>query len=132
MDIKVGSGAFLPTLEAARELAQTMQQVGAELGLPIRCAFTRMDTPLGSAVGNWWEVLEAERALADYDAAPPDVRRLTEVLAAQMLLAAGVERSAEDATERVRQVWRNRTAWEQFHPLGAGTGRGLGRLALGI
>jgi pyrimidine-nucleoside phosphorylase len=117
MDIKVGSGAFLPTLEAARELAQTMQQVGAELGLPIRCAFTRMDTPLGSAVGNWWEVLEAERALADYDAAPPDVRRLTEVLAAQMLLAAGVERSAEDATERVRQVWRNRTAWEQFHRL---------------
>jgi pyrimidine-nucleoside phosphorylase len=117
MDIKVGSGAFLPTLDAAEELARTMHAVAASVGLPMRVVFSRMDTPLGYAVGNWWEVAEAERALRDYAAAPQDLRELTEQLAAAMLLLAHQARTHEEARDRVRAVWHSGAAWQRFHAL---------------
>ncbi len=115
LDIKVGSGAFLPTLEAAHELAQTMKAVATELGLQVRITFSRMDTPLGYAVGNWWEVLEAEQALRDYASTPSDVRELTEHLAAHMVLLAGRAGSYEHALQQIRSVWQSGAAWERFH-----------------
>ena len=63
LDVKVGEGAFMPDVARARELAAAMIELGTAAGLPTRCMLTRMDQPLGRAVGNALEVAEAVAAL---------------------------------------------------------------------
>jgi thymidine phosphorylase len=63
LDVKVGVGAFMPDLASARELADAMIALGAAAGLPTTCMLTRMDEPLGRAVGNAVEVAEAVETL---------------------------------------------------------------------
>jgi pyrimidine-nucleoside phosphorylase len=63
LDVKVGEGAFMPDVERARELAAAMIELGTAAGLPTTCMLTRMDEPLGRAVGNALEVAEAVAAL---------------------------------------------------------------------
>jgi pyrimidine-nucleoside phosphorylase len=59
LDVKVGSGAFMRTLDDARRLAETMIDLGQQAGREVVCLLTDMDQPLGAAVGNSLEVLEA-------------------------------------------------------------------------
>src|SRR6201997_556996 len=63
LDVKVGSGAFMPDLDSARTLAETMVQLGNGHGVRTRALLTTMDVPLGRAVGNAVEVQESVAAL---------------------------------------------------------------------
>ncbi|MBO0807915.1 MAG: thymidine phosphorylase, partial [Actinobacteria bacterium] len=88
LDVKVGSGAFMQAEAAARTLAETMVTLGAEHGVRASALLTRMDTPLGRAVGNAVEVEEAVAALAGKG--PPDLAEVVLALAREMLRLAGV------------------------------------------
>jgi thymidine phosphorylase len=88
LDVKVGSGAFMRREEDARLLAQTMVALGAEYGVRTTALLTRMDTPLGRAVGNAVEVEESAATLAGYG--PADLVEVVLALARQMLRLAGV------------------------------------------
>ena len=59
LDVKVGNGAFMKTLDDARRLADTMNALGREAGRDIVCLLTDMEQPLGDAVGNSLEIVEA-------------------------------------------------------------------------
>ncbi|HUB22238.1 MAG TPA: thymidine phosphorylase [Streptosporangiaceae bacterium] len=91
LDVKVGTGAFMKDRQRARELAQTMVALGQEHGVATRALLTRMDVPLGRAVGNAVEVEESVAALSGHG--PADLMEVTFALAAQMLSLAGL---AED------------------------------------
>jgi thymidine phosphorylase len=99
LDVKVGSGAFMPDIGQARLLAQTMVTLGEEHGVRTTALLTRMDTPLGRAVGNAVEVDEAVATLAG--AGPPDLAEVTLALAAEMLALAGLATGPADAAPRL-------------------------------
>ena len=88
LDVKVGSGAFMRDIAGARLLAQTMVTLGAEHGVRTTALLTRMDAPLGLAVGNAVEVEEAVAMLSG--GGPPDLAEVTLALADEMLALAGL------------------------------------------
>ncbi|CAN5726345.1 thymidine phosphorylase [soil metagenome] len=95
LDVKSGSGAFLPDLAAARELAETMVRLGEAHGVKTSALLTDMDTPLGRACGNALEVSEAVAALSGRG--PADLVDITLALADEMLALAGVTGDAKAA-----------------------------------
>jgi len=107
LDVKVGTGAFMKHLDAARELARTMVELGAAHRVRTTALLTDMNTPLGRAVGNALEVAESVEVLAG--GGPSDVVELTVRLAREMLTLAGLD--APDPVEALRDgramdVWR--------------------------
>jgi pyrimidine-nucleoside phosphorylase len=99
LDVKCGTGAFMTDFEKALELAHTMVAIGRALRKKVIAYITRMDQPLGAAVGNTLEVLEILDVLRGRG--PADVIELTLTLGAEMLLLAGVERDAGSARGRL-------------------------------
>ncbi|MCE5315000.1 MAG: thymidine phosphorylase [Armatimonadota bacterium] len=95
LDVKVGSGAFARDIVQARELANTMIAIGANLGKTVGAVVTDMNQPLGCAVGNAIEVAEAIDALKG--GGPDDLRRLCVELCAVMLVIAGRCESVSDS-----------------------------------
>src|SRR6185437_1165627 len=107
LDVKVGTGAFMKTADAAGDLARTMVDLGTDAGVRTVALLTDMSTPLGLTAGNALEVREALEVLAG--GGPPDVVELTVTLAREMLTAAG--RDGHDAADaladgRAMDVWR--------------------------
>ncbi|MEP9384078.1 thymidine phosphorylase [Nocardioides sp. KR10-350] len=89
LDVKVGTGAFMKSADAARELARTMVDLGTDAGVRTVALLTDMSTPLGLTAGNGLEVAEAVEVLAG--GGPADVVELTLALAREMLAAAGMD-----------------------------------------
>ncbi len=109
LDVKVGSGAFMKTVDRARELATTMVGLGQDAGVTTVALLTNMQTPLGLTAGNALEVRESVEVLAG--GGPADVVELTVVLAREMLAAAG--RSDVDPADALRDG-RAMDAWRRM------------------
>ncbi|WP_030969115.1 MULTISPECIES: thymidine phosphorylase [unclassified Streptomyces] len=107
LDVKVGSGAFMKTIEDARELASTMVALGTDSGVRTVALLTDMATPLGLTAGNALEVRESVEVLAG--GGPKDVIDLTLALAREMLDAAGLKDADPEkalADGSAMDVWR--------------------------
>lgn len=97
LDVKVGSGAFMSALEDARELARLMVDIGTAAGRRVTALLTPMDEPLGLAVGNALEVVEAIETLKGNG--PRDLEELSVTLVGEMLFIAGRAASPEEGRE---------------------------------
>src|SRR2546422_638345 len=112
LDVKHGSGAFLPDLKDGLELARTMIALGEDRGCPTVALLTAMDRPLGRACGNALETEEAILALRGEG--PPDLMEVTYALGVEMLLAAGVERTTKQARKKLQTALASGLAAEKF------------------
>jgi pyrimidine-nucleoside phosphorylase len=115
LDVKCGRGAFMKKREDARALAETMVAIGKANGVRTQALVTAKDAPLGRAVGNSLEVIEALEALKGQG--PPELARLCVRLAAHMLLLAGVSKSATEAEDKARAALASGRALEKFRQL---------------
>ncbi len=111
-DVKTGRGAFMKDERRAGDLADALLAVMRALGREARALLTRMDEPLGAAVGNALEVAEALQVLRGER--PEDVRALTLELAAEMLVLAGLAPSLEEAKVRAANALSSGAALERF------------------
>jgi pyrimidine-nucleoside phosphorylase len=112
LDVKTGTGAFMKTLLDSRRLAQSLVAIGNASGVRTEAVVTRMDAPLGRAVGNANEVIESIETLKGQG--PPDLERLSVLLAARMLVLAGIAASQEAAEECVRGTLASGAGVEAF------------------
>src|SRR5438067_1226364 len=120
LDVKRGSGAFLPTLDQSLELARTMISLGEDRGCPTVALLTAMDRPLGRACGNALETEEAILALRGEG--PEDLMEVTYALGVEMLLAAGVEKTSKKARQRLENAIGSGLAAEKFEQVIAAQG----------
>ncbi len=112
LDVKSGAGAFMKTPEDARRLARSLVAIGNASGVKTEALITRMDAPLGRAVGNANEVIESLETLKGQG--PGDVELLSVMLAARMLVLAGVAADTTDGERRVRAALRSGAGLDAF------------------
>jgi thymidine phosphorylase len=122
MDVKVGSGAFMPTIEHARELAHALVEVAQGNGLPTSALLTDMDRVLGRTAGNAVEVLEAVEGLIDPGSLDRRLREVTLALSAELLTLGEVEPEAESARAAAERALDSGAAAERFAAMAAELG----------
>jgi pyrimidine-nucleoside phosphorylase len=120
LDVKVGLGAFMHTLEEALALAHTMVNIGQALGRRVAAVISDMNQPLGRAVGNALELKEAIVTLHGYG--PPDFLEHCLVIASQMLLLADRAQEAQDARRLLLHQLDSGRAWQKFNDWIVGQG----------
>ncbi|MHA0042335.1 thymidine phosphorylase [Deinococcus sp. PEB2-63] len=118
LDVKVGAGAFMRTLDAGRGLARAMVDIGNRAGRQVRAVLTDMDTPLGHMAGNSLEVLEALATLRGEG--PGDLTELCVALAVEALAAQGEDEVAAGA--RARATLQDGSALAKFRAFIAAQG----------
>ena len=112
LDVKVGSGAFLPELEDTLALARTMVDIGTRRGTPTVALVTAMDRPLGRAIGNALEVAEAVACLRGEG--PSDLRDLVVALTSHMLVLGGIASDHAEAEDRCSETLVSGAVLERF------------------
>ena len=100
LDVKVGDGAFMKSVDDARILAEMMLDLGTRFGREVVCLLTDMDQPLGRAVGNALEIREAIATLRGQG--PPDFAELVLAASARLLSVSDLEIDEAEARERVQ------------------------------
>ena len=115
LDVKTGSGAFMKTREDSRRLAESLVAIGQAAGVRTEAVITAMDAPLGREVGNASEVRESIETLKGNG--PADLEELSVLLAARMLIAAGIESAEAAASERIREAIASGAGVEKFRQI---------------
>lgn len=112
LDVTCGSGAFMQNKEDAIKLSETMNRIGKLANKETVCIMTNMDEPLGSAVGNNLEVIEAIKALQGD--MPDDVRKVVLELGAYMIKLAGINEDINKNKEMILENIQNQKAYNKF------------------
>lgn len=112
LDVKFGSGAFMKSIEDARFLARTMVDIGKSLGRQTIAVLSDMNQPLGQAVGNSLEVLEAADTLQGKG--PDDLLNVCLELGTYMLLVGGLVQDVDQGKAYLQKSISDGTAWNKF------------------
>ena len=112
LDVKVGDGAFMKSLDRARQLAQAMIELGRQAGREVVCELTDMDQPLGHAVGNALEIREAVGTLRGEG--PPDLTELTFGACGHLLALSDLGVGEEEGRRRAEEVVSSGRALECY------------------
>src|SRR5256886_7257789 len=115
LDIKRGSGSFLPELDDEIRVAEAMIDLGVQHECPVVALVTAMDRPLGYACGNALEVAESIETLKG--AGPSDLAEVTLALGSEMLILAGVAKSNKDACAMMIDSMTSGRALQKFHEI---------------
>jgi pyrimidine-nucleoside phosphorylase len=124
LDVKVGAGAFMRHAEDARRLARTMVEIGSLAGRKMVALITRMEQPLGAAVGDAAELAEAIQTLDGQG--PPDLVQLCEIVAGHMLALGGAAASPEAGAARAHQALASGLGREKLRQMVAAQGGEVG------
>lgn len=111
LDVKTGSGSFMKSVDKSSELAQLMVDIGKSAGKKMVALITNMDRPLGYAIGNSLEVIEAVETLQGHG--PKDITEVCLTLAGYMLSLAG-KGSVENCIELAKQAIADGSAYNKF------------------
>lgn len=120
MDVKYGSGAFMPTLAKVHQLARELQEVGEGAGLKMHTVISSMEEPLGLYSGNSLEIFETIETLQGR--AHPETLELVLELTAQMVKLAYPERALVDIRQALKTTLDSGKAWEIFVRLATAQG----------
>ncbi|AGB19884.1 pyrimidine-nucleoside phosphorylase [Thermoanaerobacterium thermosaccharolyticum] len=112
LDVKVGRGAFMKDIESAKKLANLMVEIGNSVGRKTVAHVTNMDEPLGLAIGNSLEVVEAIDVLKGNGS--KDLLDVCMVLGADMLTIAGVAKDTDEAKEMLKEALTSGKALNKF------------------
>jgi len=123
LDVKHGSGAFMKTIDQARELARSMVDTGKRMGVPSAAVLTDMNQPLGRMAGNAVEVTEAIDLLNGEG--PDDLLEVTLVLGAELLVLAKREASLQDGVKRLQHAINSGAGLEKLREMVAAQGGDL-------
>jgi len=112
LDVKTGKGAFMKTQPMAQQLAETLAHIGENSGKPTVAWLTRMDVPLGHAMGNWVEIEESIRCLQGEQ--EDDLMEIALQLAGEMLFLGGVAETPEKGKDQATQAITSGRALEKL------------------
>lgn len=112
LDVTCGHGAFMKNIEDARKLAIAMKEIGKLANKETVCVITNMNEPLGYAVGNNLEVIEAIECLKGN--MPEDVEKVVLELGAYMIKLASKGEDIEENKNRIKEVISNKKAYNKF------------------
>src|SRR5438270_9367864 len=120
LDVKVGSGAFMKKQVDARRLAQTMVGIGRRMDKKVQALITDMNQPLGYAIGNALEIMEASQTLQGQG--PADLTKLCIELAARMIYLGKKAPSLDDARQLAEKHLVDGSAYQKFKQVVAAQG----------